>query len=104
MWWIKAYAKRHRLGIILYAIFVLVFALVMFLYHLPLEPVGYAAGLCTVLVILVFLADGVRSRRKMEQLRWQAEAIKNGVEHLYGDNGIFKYRKIKTEKNGRLTH
>lgn len=82
MWWIKAYAKRHRLGIILYAIFVLVFALVMFLYHLPLEPVGYAAGLCTVLVILVFLADGVRSRRKMEQLRWQAEAIKNGVEHF----------------------
>ncbi len=43
MWWIKAYAKRHRLGILLYSIFVLVFALVMFLYHLPLEPVGYAA-------------------------------------------------------------
>ncbi len=82
MWWIKAYAKRHRLGILLYSIFVLVFALVMFLYHLPLEPVGYAAGLCTVLGILAFLGDGVRSRRKMEQLHWQAEAIKNGVAHF----------------------
>ncbi len=28
------------------------------------------------------MGDGVRSRRKMEQLHWQAEAIKNGVAHF----------------------
>ncbi len=82
MWWIKAYGKRHQLGIFLYTIFVLVFALVMFLYNLPLESVGYAAGLCTVLGMLVFFVDGIRYRRKTEELRWQTEAVKNGVEQF----------------------
>lgn len=82
MWWSKEYAKRHRLGLIMYLLFVLIFALVTFLYKLPMEAVGYAAGLCTVLGFVVFLVDKGRYRRKIQELSWQMEAIKNGAERL----------------------
>lgn len=82
MWWIKQYAKRHCVGLILYFSFVLIFAIVLFLYNLPLEAVGYAAGLCLVLGILVCLVDGIKYRRKVQKLRWQMEAVRNGVEQF----------------------
>lgn len=82
MWWIKAYIKRHRLGFALYVAYVIIFTLVMYLYHLPMEAMGYAAGLCASLGITVCLADSLRYRKKMEQLDWQMEAVKNGVERF----------------------
>lgn len=82
MWWIKAYAKRHRLGLVLYVAYVATFAVVMYLYQLPLEAVGYAAGLCTAFGLAVYLADSLRYRRKTEQLGWQLEAVRNGVEQF----------------------
>lgn len=82
MWWIKEYARRHRVGVILYIVFVFLFTIVMFLYNLPMEAVGYAAALCLVLGCLVFLVDGLRYRRKIQGLSWQIEAVKNGVESL----------------------
>ena len=82
MWWIKEYVRRNRQGIFLYLAFVMIFALVTFLYQLPLESAGYAGGLCTVLGGVVFVIDGIRYRRKTEALSWQLEAVKNGIEHL----------------------
>ncbi|MCI9446933.1 MAG: HAMP domain-containing histidine kinase [Lachnospiraceae bacterium] len=82
MWWIKAYAKRHRLGLALYVVFVVTFAVVMYLYQLPLEAVGYAAGLCTAFGLAAYLADSLRYRRRTEQLGWQLEAVRNGVEQF----------------------
>ncbi len=82
MWWIKEYAKRQCVGIFLCFSFVLIFALVLFLYNLPLEAVGYAAGLCLVLEMLVFLMDGLKYRGKVQQLSWQLKAVRNGVEQF----------------------
>ncbi len=62
MWWIKEYVRRNRQGIFLYLAFVMIFALVTFLYQLPLESAGYAGGLCTVLGGVVFVIDGIRYR------------------------------------------
>ena len=82
MWWIKAYTGRHRLGLVLYLVYVVIFALVMYLYHLPMEAMEYAAGLCSIIGIAFCLVDSLRYRRKLEELGWQMEAIKHGVERF----------------------
>lgn len=82
MWWIKAYIKRHRLGLALYVVYVIIFTLVMYLYHLPMEAMGYAAGLCASIGMAVCLVDSLRYRKKTEELGWQMEAVKNGVERF----------------------
>lgn len=82
MWWIKTYIRRHRLGLVLYLVYVVIFTLVMYLYHLPMEAMEYAAGLCSSIGIAVCLVDSLRYRRKLEELGWQMEAIKHGVERF----------------------
>lgn len=82
MWWIKSYAKRHRLGIVLFGGYGIIFGVVMYLYRLPMEAVVYAACLCAVLGVILFLVDSLYYRKKLEHLDWQIEAIKNGVEHF----------------------
>lgn len=82
MWWIKSYIKRHRLSIILFFIFGMIFATIFFLYHLPLEAVGYAFGLCVVVGSIVFVIDVGRYRKKLQSLCEQREAVRNGTEKL----------------------
>lgn len=82
MWWIKSYLQRHRVGLALFCAYALIFAVVMYFYRLPLEAVGYAVGLCAALGFIVCLADSLRYRRKIKNLRWQMEAVRNGVERL----------------------
>ena len=82
MWWIRSYAKRHRLGLILFGGYGIIFLMVMFLYRLPMEAVGYAACLCAAFGVILFLIDSLRYRKKLEHLGWQIEAVKNGVEHF----------------------
>lgn len=96
MWWIKSYIRRHRLGICLYMVFALIFAVVLYLYHMPLEPVVYAMGLCVVIAVIVLLIDSGRYRKKVEELKWQLEAVKNGVEKLPfpGDEVEAIYQKL----------
>ena len=55
MWWIKSYIRRHRMGLVLFCGYALIFAVVMYFYQLPLEAVGYATGLCAALG-LIFLS------------------------------------------------
>lgn len=82
MWWIRGYIRRHRMGLFLDGVFVMIFALICFLYQLPMEAAGYAAGLCVVIGALVFLVDGQKYARKMRELSRQSEAVKNGIECL----------------------
>ncbi|MEY8390933.1 sensor histidine kinase [Lachnospiraceae bacterium 45-W7] len=82
MWWIKEYIKRRCVGMFLGLTDIAVFVIVLFLYRLPLEAVGYAVGLCLVLAILVFLVDGIRYYRKVQELSWQMKAIRNGAEQF----------------------
>ncbi len=67
---------------ILYLTFLFIFVLVLFLYNLPLEAVGYAAGLCLVLAMVVVLVDAIRYRSKVQELSWQIKAVKNGAEQF----------------------
>lgn len=82
MWWIKSYARRHRLGLCLYIVYAVIFAVVVFLYRLPMEAVGYVLALCTALGLVVLSVDSFRYRRKIRELGWQTEAVKNGEERF----------------------
>lgn len=82
MWWIKSYIRRHRLGLCLYIVYVAIFAVVIFLYRLPMEAAGYAAALCTVLGLVAFFIDSFGYRRKLKELGWQTEAVRNGEERF----------------------
>ena len=78
----KGYIRRHRLGILLYLVFALVFAAVVYLYRLPMEPAVYAISLCLAVGVLVLAVDCRRYCRKKTELEWQMEAVKNGTEKL----------------------
>lgn len=82
MWWIKSYLKRHRLGIVLFCLFGVVFAAILFLYHLPVEAVGYAFGLCVLVGMVTVLIDAGNYRKKIERLKEQHQAVRNGTEKL----------------------
>lgn len=84
MRWIKTYTRRHRLGFFMYVLFCAIFAVVLFLYRMPMEPAVYAIGLCLTAAVIVLIADSVRYRRKVEILTWQLEAVKEGTEKLPG--------------------
>ncbi len=80
MWWIKSYARRHRLGLCLYLAYAMIYTLILFLYRLPMEAAGYVLALCAALGLAVFSVDAFRYRRRIRELGWQAEAVKNGEE------------------------
>lgn len=82
MWWIKSYAKKHRLGIGLFLIFGLICAGIFYLYRLPVEAVGYAFGLCALVGMTVIGVDAGSYHRKLQELKQQREAVRNGSERL----------------------
>lgn len=82
MWWIKSYLKRHRLSVLLFLLFGIIFASVFSLYHLPVEAVAYALGLCLVVGIIVVIADAGHYRNKVRQVQRQRLAVRNGIEEL----------------------
>lgn len=82
MWWIKSYIRRHRLGLILFLVFGIIFASVFYLYQLPVEAVGYALGLCLILGIIVLVIDAGSYRQRVQDLQGQQEAVRNGIEKL----------------------
>ncbi len=63
------YLKGHRLGIGLFFLFCLVFAVVFALYRLPVEAVLYPALVCMLLGILILVLDGRRACKKHRQLQ-----------------------------------
>ncbi len=80
----RGYIRRHRMGIFVFMIFAAVFAAVLYLYRLPMEPAVYAISLCMVVGILILALDCRRYCQKKRKLEWQMEAVKNGTEKLPG--------------------
>lgn len=74
--------RRHRLGILLFLLFGAICAAVLFLYHLPMEAIGYAFALCLVIGVIAVLVDASAYRKKVQKLLEQQEAVKNGTEEL----------------------
>ena len=78
-----AYVKENRKVVIALAVYTAVFALIFWLYRLPLGAVGYAALVCLFLLLVWFAVDyrrfAVRLRllRRLEQERLQAEEQKS---------------------------
>ncbi len=63
-----SYLKRHYKIIILLCLFIAVFALVFSLYSLPVEAVLYAAALCFVVGVILFLIGYLRYLRDHREL------------------------------------
>ncbi|MFG6383864.1 MAG: sensor histidine kinase [Lachnospiraceae bacterium] len=101
MRWMKAYLKRHCLGIFLYIIFALIVTVVFYLYHLSVEPVVYAMGLCIIIAIIVLVVDGWKYYKKAEKLERQLEAVKNGVEKLPQPEDEIEYLYQKLLENSK---
>lgn len=82
MWWIKSYLRRHRMGILLFFLFGVIGAVILYLYHLPVEAVGYAFVLCFVSGGIAVWIDAYAYRIKVQKLLEQQEAVKNETEEL----------------------
>lgn len=59
-----AYLRQHRKGLVLFAVFALVFAAGFFLYHLPPGAVLYPTLVCALLGVVFVVFDFSRVRRK----------------------------------------
>ena len=71
------YLHLHRKSAVLLTVCALLFALVFFLYHLPVEAVLYACGLCLIAFIVLAGIDFSRFRARhlaLELLRWKLAA------------------------------
>ncbi|MGN1347065.1 MAG: sensor histidine kinase, partial [Eubacteriales bacterium] len=62
------YLRQRWRGIAAGGVFGLIFAGTFVLYHLPVEAVGYPAGICVLLGLLLLLLDFRRVKRKHETL------------------------------------
>lgn len=59
-----SYIKKHRKSLIMYSLYITTFAIILSLYDLPLEAVGYAFLLCTCFACLYILFDFIGYYRK----------------------------------------
>ncbi len=104
MRWIRVYVKRHRLGICMYSLFCVIFATVLFLYRMPMEPTVYAVSLCLTLAVIVLITDSARYRKKVEILTWQLEAVKEGTEKLPGPEDEIEQLYQMLLRNAQIEH
>lgn len=65
---IKNYIKDHKKVIIFFVIAILIFLIIIRLYKLPLEAVGYAALLCLVLAFIFLIYDFYFYRKRNKEL------------------------------------
>ena len=65
-----AYVRENRKVVIALAVYTAVFALVFWLYRLPLGAVGYAALVCLFLMLVWFAVDYRRFAVRLRLLRW----------------------------------
>ena len=75
---LKAYLKEHRLAVLAYLVFCGLFAASFALYGLPLEAVGYPAGLCALAGVGLGVWDcrrAARQHRELARLREAGEAM-----------------------------
>ena len=83
-----AYLKRHYKIIILLCAFTAVFALVFYLYRLPLDAVVYAAVLCFFICVILFLFGFWRHVQRHRMLTSLFSRITMGLEELPPPQGL----------------
>jgi len=88
----------------MYSLFCVIFATVLFLYRMPMEPMVYAVSLCLTLAVIVLITDSVRYRKKVEILTWQLEAVKEGTEKLPGPEDEIEQLYQMLLKNAQIEH
>ena len=71
---LKWYIKQYRLSLVMFIVFVCIFAVVFSLYNLETEAVLYAAGLCLLFSVIVL---SVRFVSYLKQHRQRQRIIKN---------------------------
>ena len=77
-----AYVKENRKVVIALAVYTAVFALIFWLYRLPLGAVGYAALVCLFLLLVWFAVDYRRFAARLRLLRRLEQEITLSTEQL----------------------
>ena len=77
-----AYVKENRKALIALAVYTAVFALVFWLYRLPLGAAGYAALVCLFVLALWFAVDYRRFAARLRLLRRLEQEITLSTEQL----------------------
>lgn len=76
------YLRAHKKGFFLYLIFILVFAGIFILFHLPVGAVLYAAAIYCFIGIMVLVPDLLSFRRKHMDLQNQIERVSYTLKYL----------------------
>jgi signal transduction histidine kinase len=84
------YAKGHKKAIIMYGIFVGIFAVVFSLYSLQLEPVLYAFFLSSIAAFLFIIYDFIKCYKKHNELCIIEKKINIGLDKLPAANNLIE--------------
>ena len=85
-----AYVKENRKALIALAVYTAVFALVFWLYRLPLGAAGYAALVCLFVLALWFAVDYRRFAARLRLLRRLEQEITLSTEQLPEPDGMLE--------------
>ena len=104
-----AYVRENRKVVIALAVYTAVFALVFWLYRLPLGAVGYAALVCLFLLLVWFAVDYRRFAVRLRLLRRLEQEITLSTEQLPEPDGALEaqyqalVRALDADRRARLT-
>lgn len=85
-----AYVKENRKALIALAVYTVVFALVFWLYRLPLGAAGYAALVCLFVLALWCAVDYRRFAARLRLLRRLEQEITLSTEQLPEPDGMLE--------------
>ena len=85
-----AYVKENRKALIALAVYTAVFALVFWLYRLPLGAAGYAALVCLFVLVLWFAVDYRRFAARLRLLQRLEQEITLSTEQLPEPDGMLE--------------
>lgn len=85
-----AYVRENRKVVIALTVYTVVFALVFWLYRLPLGAVGYAALVCLFLLLVWFAVDYRRFAARLRLLRRLEQEITLSTEQLPDPDGALE--------------
>lgn len=85
-----AYVRENRKVVIALAVYTAVFALIFWLYRLPLGAVGYAALVCLFLLLVWFAVDYRRFAARLRLLRRLEQEITLSTEQLPEPDGALE--------------
>lgn len=85
-----AYVRENRKVVIALAVYTAVFALIFWLYRLPLGAVGYAALVCLFLLLVWFVVDYRRFAARLRLLRRLEQEITLSTEQLPEPDGALE--------------